>query len=134
MKELVSARKLSAMEIICQLLVTYQPGGLAEKESILRSLEMPAESTSIAEAVVGLRRWSRWRRRAMDLGVSEPDPFLLLKGLNRIVRRPLEMNRDLSFRISLARSTLQVGLYAHSYLDHSVSPSLAGGAGAGGTP
>ena len=43
---------------------------------ILRSLEMPVEATSIPEAVVGLRRWSRWRRRATDLGVSEPDPFL----------------------------------------------------------
>ena len=40
--------------------------------------------------------------------MSEPDPFLLLKGLNRIVKKPLEMNRDPSFRISLARSTLQV--------------------------
>ena len=40
-EEMVSARKLSAMEIICQLLVTYQPGGLAEKELLLRSLEMP---------------------------------------------------------------------------------------------
>ena len=33
---------------------------------------------------------------------------MLLKGLNRIIRKPLEANRDLSFRISLARSTLQV--------------------------
>ena len=107
-EEMVSARKLSAMQILCQLLVTYQPGGLAEKELILRSLELPPEATSLSEAVIGLRRWARWRRRAMDLGVSEPDPFLLLKGLNRIVRKPLESNRDLSFRISLARSTLQV--------------------------
>ena len=40
--------------------------------------------------------------------ISEPDPFILLKGLNRIIRKPLENHRDLSFRISLARSTLQV--------------------------
>lgn len=44
----------------------------------------------------------------MDLGVREPDPFLLLKGLNRLTKRILEQHRDLSFRISLARSTLQV--------------------------
>ena len=107
-EEMVAARKLSAMQILCQLLVAYQPGGLAEKELILRSLELPPEAATLGEAVIGLRRWSRWRRRALDLGVSEPDPFLLLKGLNRIVKRPLENNRDLSFRISLARSTLQV--------------------------
>ena len=39
------------MAIICQLLVTYQPGGLAEKELILRSLELPPESANLVEAV-----------------------------------------------------------------------------------
>ena len=107
-EELISSKRLSALAITCQLLVTDQPGGLAEKELILRSLEAPPESTSLSEAVQGLRRWSRWRRRAADLHISEPDPFLLLKGLNRIIRKPLEANHDLSFRISLARSTLQV--------------------------
>ena len=107
-EELISAKRLRAMAIICQLLVTYQPGGLAEKELILRSLELPPESSNLVEAVQSLRRWARWRRRAADLQISEPDPFLLLKGLNRIIRKPLENNRGLSFRISLARSILQV--------------------------
>lgn len=103
-EELISAKRLSAMSIVCKLLVTYQPGGLAEKELILKSLELPPESANLVEAVQSLRRWSRWRRRGGDLQISEPDPFLLLKGLNRIVRKPLEANRELSFRISLARS------------------------------
>ena len=107
-EELVSSRRLSAMAILCSLLVAYQPGGLAEKELILRLLELPPEATSLADALTGLRRWTRWRRPAMDMGVSEPDPFLLLKGLNRIVKKPLEAHRELNFRISLARSTLQV--------------------------
>ena len=107
-EELISSKRLTALSIICQLLVIYQPGGLAEKELILRSLEQPPESANLSEAVQNLRKWSRWRRRAADLRISEPDPFLLLKGLNRIIRKPLEQNRDLSFRISLARSTLQV--------------------------
>ena len=97
-EELVSSRRLSAMAILCSLLVAYQPGGLAEKELILRSLELPPEATSLADALTGLRRWTRWRRRAMDMGVSEPDPFLLLKGLNRIVKKPLEAHRELNFR------------------------------------
>lgn len=107
-EDLISAKKLSALKIICQLLVTYQPGGLAEKELILRQLESPGEASSLGEAVQFLRKWSRWRRRAGELGVSEPDPFLLLRGLNKIIRRPLEGNRELNFKISLARSTLQV--------------------------
>ena len=106
--DLVAAKRLTSLEIICHLLMTYQPGGLAEKELILKSLEQPTESTSLQEAIVNRRRWARWRRRAADLGVSEPDPYLLLKGLNRIIKRPLELHKDLSFRISLARSTLQV--------------------------
>ena len=107
-EELISTKRVSVLSIICHLMMLYQPGGLAEKELILRQLESPPESQSLSEAVQGLRRWSRWRRRATDLGVQEPDPFLLLKGLNRLTRKPLEQHRDLSFRISLARSTLQV--------------------------
>ena len=107
-EELISAKRLTAMKIICHLMVLYQPGGLAEKELILRQLESPPEAVSLSDALQGLRKWSRWRHRATDLGVQEPDPFLLLKGLNRLTRKPLEQHRDLSFRISLARSTLQV--------------------------
>ena len=107
-EELVASKRLTALRIVCHLMMLYQPGGLGEKELILRQLESPPEAGNLAEAVQGLRRWSRWRNRASDLGVQEPDPFLLLKGLNKITRRTLEQHRDLSFRISLARSTLQV--------------------------
>ena len=107
-EELVSSKQLTALGIICQLLVIYQPGGLGEKELVLRSLESLAETSTLVEAVQALRKWTRWRRRAFELHVSEPDPFLLVKGLNRIIRKPLESNRNLNFRISLARSTLQV--------------------------
>ena len=107
-EELIASKKLSALSIVCQLLVSYKPGGLAEKELILRSLELPPEAASLTEAIQALRRWSRWRRRAAELRISEPDPYLLLKGLNRIIKKPLENNRELTFRISLARSMLQV--------------------------
>ena len=107
-EEMVSTKKLNALGIICQLLKSYQPGGLGEKELVLKSLETPTEASSLGEAVQGLRQWTRWRRRALELQINEPDPFLLLKGLNRLIRKPLEVHRDLAFRINLARSTLQV--------------------------
>ena len=50
-EDLVSSKKVDSLQIVCQLLVQYQPGGLGEKELILKSLEMPSESTSTAEAV-----------------------------------------------------------------------------------
>ena len=79
-EDLVSSRRLSAMAILCSLLVAYQPGGLAEKELILRSLELPPEATSLADALTGLRRWTRWRRRTMDMGARNPTLFCCLRG------------------------------------------------------
>ena len=107
-EELVASKRLSALKIVCQLMILYQPGSLGEKELILRQLESPPEASTVADAVQGLRRWFRWKGRASELHVQEPDAFLLLKGLNRLTKKPLEQHRDLSFRISLARSTLQV--------------------------
>ncbi len=63
-EEMVATKQTSAMKIVCRLLTIYQPGGLAEKEVILRALEAPAEAGSLAEAVGGLRKWMRWRNRA----------------------------------------------------------------------
>lgn len=107
-EELVSAKKLSVMQILGHLYTTFQPGGIAEKEVILKALELPPEPSSLGEAVAELRKWVRWKRRAMDIHVSEPDPFILLKGLGRIVRKSLEANKELNFRVSLARSMLKV--------------------------
>ena len=69
--EMVSTKKLSALGIICQLLKSYQPGGLGEKELVLKSLETPAEANNLGEAVQGLRQWTRWRRRAHELQITE---------------------------------------------------------------
>eukprot|EP00434_Breviolum_minutum_P029251 symbB.v1.2.025873.t1/scaffold2543.1/size76562/5 len=71
-------------------------------------LERRVSSMLLMAALQGLRKWFRWRHRATDLSVQEPDPFLLLKGLNRITKKVLDTHKDLSFRVSLARSTLQV--------------------------
>jgi len=93
-EDLISSKRLTALGIVCQLLVIYQPGGLAEKELVLRSLEQPAETPNLPEAVQSLRKWMRWRRRASDFKICEPDPVMLLKGLNCIIRKPLESHRD----------------------------------------
>ena len=106
-EELVSAKRLTALKVVCHLLMTYQPGGLAEKEVILSNLENPPEAVTVPEALQSLRRWAR-RRRASELAVTEPDPYLLLKGLARIVKKPLEGNKELAFRVGLARNNLQV--------------------------
>ena len=107
-EEVVSTRQVTVLGIIAKLLVMYQPGGLAEKSLILTSLEAPREETSIQSAVQSLRRWIRWRRRAADVQVSMPDPTVLMKGLSKMTKRVMSQHPELAFRVSLARSTLQV--------------------------
>ena len=106
--ELVSSRRMSSFGILTHLLATYSPGGVSEKQTLLRNLEDSADISSIADAPNQLRRWLRWRRRATEIGAVPPDPTLQLKGLNKMTRKILDGNQKLQFRISLVRSTLGV--------------------------
>ena len=47
-EELVPSKSMTALKILCHLMVQYQPGALAEKELILRQLDSPAEGTTIS--------------------------------------------------------------------------------------
>ena len=107
-EEVVSTRSVNAMGILTRLFTVYQPGGLAEKALILSSLENPKEESSVSGAVQSLRRWIRWRRRASDVGVSVPDPTVLMRGLTRLTKKVMSANPELAFRVSLARNTLLV--------------------------
>ena len=104
----MATKRLSVFAILAHLHVTYCPGGISEKQMLLRNLEEPAERSNLHDTVVGLRRWLRWRARAQEIGATEPDPSILVKGLNRLTRRTLEGNESLRFRVSLARNALQV--------------------------
>ena len=84
-------------------MVIFQPGGLSEKGIILRNLENPQEAGSLAAALQALRRWLQWKRRAEEVGVALPDATILVRGLNKITKRILENNKELNFRISLAK-------------------------------
>ena len=107
-EELVAAKRLTVYGMLCHLQKIYQPGGLGEKQTLIRNLEEPPEAQSLGEAVQGLRRWLRWRQRASELQACEPDPSVLVRSLTKITSRVLEVHKDLSFRIALARSTLLV--------------------------
>ena len=107
-EELISARRLSVFGILTQLLLTYCPGGVLEKQTLLRSLEDPMEVATMAEAPSAIRRWLRWKLRSQEIGAVTPDPALLLKGLNKLTRKVLESNKELQFRVSLARNSLGV--------------------------
>ena len=107
-EDIVANRKLSVFSTLAHLLQTYCPGGVMERQTLLRNLEEPAEVTSMSEAPAALRRWMRWRERTVEIGAVAPDPSLLLKGLNKLMEKMMEGNRDLQFRIALVRSSLMV--------------------------
>ena len=106
--ELISARRMSVFGIVTYLMAVYCPGGVMEKQTLLRNLEEPSEIQNLAEAPGAIRKWLRWRRRTKEIGAVSPDPNLLLKGLNRLTRKILEANKELQFRVSLVRASLMV--------------------------
>ena len=107
-EDIIASRSLTVLGIITRLMVNYQPGGAHEKAAVLMALESPAEASAVRDAIAGLRRWLRWKRRALDINVSLPDPMVMLRGLDKLVGRVLNTNPALQFRINLIRSTLKV--------------------------
>ena len=107
-EELVSARKLGFFPILTHLLMVYCPGGVQEKQTLLRNLEDPGEIQNMSDAPAQIRKWMRWNQRTKEIGAIAPDPTLLLKGLNKLTRRLLDHHKDLQFRVSLIRSSLMV--------------------------
>ena len=97
--ELVSA--MGVFGVLTYLMTSYCPGGVSEKQMLLRNLEEPAEITTVADAPAALRKWMRWRHRTKEVGAVAPDPSLQLKGLLKMTKKILDGNRELQFRVSL---------------------------------
>ena len=107
-EEVIAAKEVSAIGVLTRLMIAYQPGGLSEKAAILGALDSPEEAQNLGQAVVGLRRWLRWHRRAGDIGVVRPDATIQVRGLQKLVRKILKDHGDLAFRIQLAKSSLLI--------------------------
>ena len=97
-EDIIASKSLSVLGILTRLMVNYQPGGAQEKAAVLVALEMPQEANSVGEAISGLRRWLRWKRRALDINVMLPDPSVMLRGLDRLVGKVLGSQPTLQFR------------------------------------
>ena len=104
------ARRLtgSTVALIFRLMTLYQPGGESEKLKILQNLQSPPQDPDAQRTVEALRSWERWLRRCRELNVQAPDPSLLTRGLNHIVKLLMDKNGDAKFRTSLVKSTLGV--------------------------
>ncbi|CAE7767290.1 RE2 [Symbiodinium sp. CCMP2592] len=98
----------SSTQILYRVLTLYQPGGETEKRLVLDQLQSPTAQTDPFKAAKSLRDWERWFRRAGDVGVSTPDPSVLLRALSVIMQGVLEGNPEAAFRTSLVRTTLKL--------------------------
>ena len=101
-EEIISGKDLSPLSIVTKLMICYQPGGHQEKAAVLTALEQPPEVSGVAEAVQGLKKWLRWKKRAEDIDVKLPDPSILLRGLDRMVAKALLTNPTVHFRVTLS--------------------------------
>ena len=123
-EEMVTTKNLTPLSMITRLMTIYQPGGLSEKAIILKALEQPQEASCLSSALTGLRRWLRWKRRATEVQVALPDASVLVKGLNKLVRKVLENNKELGFRINLAKTTLMVESIPRAETVHQLAEHL----------
>ena len=79
-RELISARKLTCVEILFALLCRFQPGGSHERQKLLREITVNDlnPNANIVDFVNTLRLWRRNLGRAAELRIQLPDPLVLV--------------------------------------------------------
>ncbi|CAE7210219.1 GIP [Symbiodinium sp. CCMP2592] len=76
-------------KIVFRLFTWFQPGGSAERQEILRRLQVPNEflaTESVDEVLKTLRAWPRWLSRCKSMGMTPPDPTVMARGMMTTVR------------------------------------------------
>ena len=108
--EVVSIRRMTSIEITGIILTTFQPGGLRERTALLRYLATPEGAKGVSDALRGVKRWARWRRRAVELGVTLPDATLLISGLDCLTSAVVAQYPEVQFRLQTFRHQHSVDL------------------------
>ena len=94
--------------LLYKLFIVYQPGGLQERQTILRKLQSPETGTSFSDALQILRQWLRLQLRAQELRVALPDVFIMVQSLDTILQTVASLDAQMSFRLSTTRMELQL--------------------------
>ncbi|CAE7406162.1 GIP [Symbiodinium sp. CCMP2592] len=106
--DVITHRVRTVPGVLYRMHVLYQPGGASERAAILRQLEGKAMGEGVHDCIAALRKWRRYLQRAEEMGVTIPDASILLKSVELIIERALEVNGDVKFRLSLVKNELQV--------------------------
>ncbi|CAE7322989.1 TY4B-J, partial [Symbiodinium sp. CCMP2456] len=90
----------------------YQPGGSAEREEVLRRLQVPYEFVEAAgnlrDILKEVREWPRWLARCTKMGMMPPDPSVMARGLCHLSEKHLQGSSDSAFRTAMLRTTLRL--------------------------
>ena len=106
--ELITTRQLSVSGVLFAILRRYQPGGLAEKTYTLSELTTTSPASTASQAVQRLRQWKRQQTRASELGLTLPDPLIMVKALDAIMVDLWPQHPQASFRVSAFRMHQQI--------------------------
>ena len=106
--EIISNRSMGSVQIIFRVLTRYQPGGLAERTTLLKQLVEIKAPSNVAGVTSSLRSWKRWLVRVSELGINPPDATLLMSALDRMAGTLTKGSPQTGFRLSSARAQLQV--------------------------
>ena len=93
---------------IFKLYTVYAPGGVTERASLIRQLETLPTYDSVLEVTMALRKWKKLIGRAHEMGVSLPDGSVLLMAVEGAIRKVVDGNRDISFKLSMAKQALHL--------------------------
>ena len=106
--DIITHRVDNVPSLLYRMFVIYQPGGASERASILKHLEGTSAGDNIHDTVQALRRWRRYVQRAEEMGVAVPDASILLRSVELIIAKTLDVNSDIRFRLSLIKNELQL--------------------------
>ena len=108
-RDVIAARGLSSTAILFRLHVTYQPGGSAERGTLLKSLSDVKVSGGVHDALAAIRLWRRWLGRAEELQLVLPDGLVLMQVLSKFAEALAKHGgSQVSYRISSVRQELSL--------------------------
>ena len=108
-KDIISSRRLSSVAILFKLHTVYQPGGGAERGSLLRNLTEIKVGHSVNDLLMAVRNWRRWVARSCELHLTLPDPLILMQVLGKAADSLAKHGgTQVSYRLSSVRQELQL--------------------------
>ena len=110
-RDLIASRRLSTVEIIYKLLITYQPGGPQERTVLLKDIteDRLGNNPSLQEVLNTLRMWRRNVNRANELKVTLPDTLVIVGVLTKWAEHISRLGgAQTAFRVATLRQDLKL--------------------------